>query len=165
MLRRFLLSCLAAAILAPVLCAQESASVEKQIADATKSPKVTVIHLWAPWCSNCKSELANGAWSAFITSNPDVNFVFVTVWNPSDGREVLEKNGVGAEKNFQLLLHPNGSRKKGEKLSVLMGMPVTWIPTTWVYKDGILFYALNYGELRFPVLQQMIADSSDTWDH
>jgi hypothetical protein len=29
----------------------------------------------------------------------------------------------------------------------------------------MLFYALNYGELRFPVLQQMIADSSDTWDH
>ena len=165
MLRRTLLSCLLAAALAPVLHAQDAASVEKQILDATRSEKVTVVHLWAPWCSNCKSELANGAWSAFIDANPDVKFVFVTVWNPMDGRELLAKNGVGAEKNFQLLLPPNGSRKKGEKLSSLLGMPITWIPTTWVYKDGILCYALNYGELRFPVLQQMIADSSNPWDH
>jgi thiol-disulfide isomerase/thioredoxin len=165
MLRRILLACLAAAVLAPFLRAQDAATLEKQVAEATKSAKVTVVHLWAPWCSNCKAELANGAWSAFIASNPDVHFVFVTVWNPTDGREVLAKNGVGAEKNFQLLLHPNGSRKRGEKMTDFLGMPVSWIPTTWVYKDGMLFYALNYGELRFPVLQQMIADSSDTWDH
>ena len=90
--------------------------------------------------------------------------MFVTVWNPTDGRAVLEKNGVGAERNFQLLLHPNGSRKKGEQMKELLGMPVTWIPTTWVYKDGRLRYALNYGELRFPILKQLIADSADSWD-
>ena len=85
-------------------------AVERQVADAVKAPGVTVVHLWAPWCSNCKDELANQGWSTFIAAHPDVNFVFVTVWNDEMGREVLAQNGVGAEKNFTLLLHPNGSR-------------------------------------------------------
>ena len=138
---------------------------EQQLAKAIKSEKVTVVHFWAPWCPNCKAELADGAWSGFIAAHPDVNFVFVTVWNPADGRELLEKNGVGAEKNFQLLLHPNGSRKRGEMVSQVLGLPISWIPTTWVFKDGRLSYALNYGELRFPMLQQLIRDSTDSWDH
>jgi hypothetical protein len=78
---------------------------------------------------------------------------------------MLAKFGVGAEPNFQLLLHPNGSRKKGEKVTELLGMPVSWIPTTWIFRDGKLRYAMNYGELRFPMLQQLIRDSSDTWEH
>jgi thiol-disulfide isomerase/thioredoxin len=139
-------------------------SVEQQLGEAIKSEKVTVVHLWAPWCPNCRAELADGAWSAFIAANPDVNFVFVTVWNPADGRELLEKNGVGAEKNFQLLLHPNGSRKRGEKMTELLGLPVSWIPSTWIFRDGRLCYALNFGELRFPVLKQLITDSTLSWD-
>ena len=142
-----------------------ASAIEQQLADATKSPKITVVHLWAPWCPNCKAELAGGAWSGFIAANSDVNFVFVTVWNPTDGREVLEKNGVGGERNFELLLHPNGSRKRGDKVTQLLGIPVSWIPTTWIFKDGRLCYAMNHGELRFPMLQQLIKDSSDKWEH
>jgi thiol-disulfide isomerase/thioredoxin len=167
MLRHVLLSCLAAAILTPALRAQDPAppGIEQQIATATQSSKVTVVHFWAPWCPNCKAELANGGWSGFIASHPEVNFVFVTIWNPADGREVLERNGVGAQKNFQLLLHPNGSRKRGEKVSEVLGIPISWIPTTWVFRDGKLRYAMNYGELRFPILQQLLLDSSDKWEH
>ena len=165
MFRRILLAAAAAALIAgPARADDKSASAfEQQLVDATKSPQVTVIHLWAPWCSNCSSELAHGGWSGFIAANPDVNFVFVTVWNKADGREVLEKNGVGAQKNFRLLLHPNPSRKRGEMMTQLMGIPVSWIPATWVFKDGVLCYAMNYGELRFPMLQQLIKDSSDSW--
>jgi thiol-disulfide isomerase/thioredoxin len=140
-----------------------AAPVEQAIADATKAQRVTVIHFWAPWCPNCRNELAHGGWSGFIASNPDVNFVFVTIWNPADGREVLAANGVGSEPNFQLLLHPNSSRQRGEKVSTLLGLPISWIPTTWIFRDGKLTYAMNYGELRFAVLKQLIADSSDKW--
>jgi len=167
MLRGILLSGLVAAVLPCAVRAGNApvSAIEQQVADAAKSPGVTVVHFWAPWCSECRAELANGGWSGSIAANPDVNFVFVTIWNPTDGRDVLEKNGVGAEKNFELLLHPNGSRKSGEKVSELMGIPISWIPTTWIFRDGKLRYAMNFGELRFPMLQQLIKDSSDSWEH
>jgi thiol-disulfide isomerase/thioredoxin len=166
MTRRILIAALAASLMSFTARAADTASspLEQQLAAATQSGNVTVIHFWAPWCPNCKAELANGGWSGFIAANPNVNFVFVTIWNPADGRELLEKNGVGAEKNFQLLLHPNGSKLRGEKVSELLGLPISWIPTTWVFREGKLRYAMNYGELRFPVLDQLIRDSSETWD-
>jgi len=140
-------------------------SIEQQLAAVTKSSAVTVVHFWAPWCPNCRSELSNNGWSDFIGANPGANFVFVTIWNPTDGRAVLEKYGVGGQKNFQLLLHPNGSRLKGKKVDQMLGIPISWIPSTWVFRDGKLRYAMNFGELHFPILQQLIKDSSDHWDH
>ena len=141
-----------------------ASALQRRVAEATRSPGVTVVHFWAPWCPNCRAELANGGWSGFIAANPDVNFVFVTIWSAADGRDVLEKNGVVAQKNVQLLVHPNASRARGEKVEELLGLPISWIPTTWVFRDGKLRYAMNYGELRFPVLKQLIRDSSDSWD-
>jgi hypothetical protein len=140
-----------------------TAALERQLAEATQSTDVTVVHLWAPWCSECKTELADGAWSAFITANPQVHFIFVTVWNDADGHELLQRNGLGAQPNFQLLLHPNGSRKRGEKVTELLGLPVSWIPSTWIFKKGHLYYAMNYGELHFPMLQQLLKDSTTSW--
>jgi thiol-disulfide isomerase/thioredoxin len=166
MIRRILAAAFAALLCRAAGAADTpAAAIERQVAEATKSANVTVVHFWAPWCPNCKAELANGAWSAFIAANPNVNFVFVTIWNPTDGRELLEKNGVGAQGTFRLLLHPNGSRQRGEKVSELLGLPISWIPTTWVFREGKLRYAMNYGELRFPVLEQLIKDSSDSWEH
>jgi len=167
MIRRILSAVFAATLLTLSARAADDpgAALEQQLSGATTSASVTVVHFWAPWCPNCKAELANGGWSSFIAAHPDVNFVFVTIWNPTDGRELLEKNGVGSEKNFQLLLHPNGSRERGKKVSEVLGLPISWIPTTWVFRDGKLRYAMNYGELHFPVLAQLIRDSSDTWEH
>jgi thiol-disulfide isomerase/thioredoxin len=139
--------------------------IEKEVSAIVAGPQVTVVHFWAPWCPNCKAELANDGWSTFLKLNPDVKFVFVTVWNDKDGRDVLEKNGVGSQSNFTLLLHPNASRSKDAKMTSFLDLPVTWIPTTWLFKDGKLRYALNYGELHFPLLQQLIRDSSASWDH
>jgi thiol-disulfide isomerase/thioredoxin len=167
MIRRIFTAVFAATLLALAAraAADPGAALEQQLSDATKSASVTVVHFWAPWCPNCKAELADGGWSSFIAANPNVNFVFVTIWNPKDGRELLEKYGVGSEKNFQLLLHPNGSRERGQKVSEVLGLPISWIPTTWVFRDGKLRYAMNYGELRFPMLAQLIRDSSDPWEH
>ncbi len=147
--------------------AAETTDVETRVAEAVKNPGVTVIHFWAPWCPNCKAELANQGWSTFLAANPDVKFVFVTIWRGTseDSAAVLAKNGVGEQPNFQLLVHPNASRKKEDKVSQILGLPITWIPSTWVFKDGQLRFALNYGELHFPMLQQLIQDSSDKWSH
>ena len=110
--------------------------------------------------------MAKSGWSSFIGLNPDADFIFVTVWggDSGDGRALLEKNGVGAQTNFQLLVHPNASRKKADKMTEFLGLPVSWIPSTWVFRDGQLRYALNYGELHFPMLQQLVRDSSDKWE-
>lgn len=141
--------------------------VEQQVLDAVKSPEVTIVHLWAPWCPNCKAELVSHGWSDFLAANPDVKVIFVTVWagDKGDGRALLEQNGVGSQANFTLLQHPNTSRKKADKMTEFLGLPVTWIPSTWVFRNGTLRYALNYGELRFPMLQQMVRDSEDKWEH
>lgn len=136
---------------------------DAQIAAAAASTKVTVIHFWAPWCPNCKNELTSGGWSRLIEANPGVNFVFVTTWNAEDGHEALQKYGIGSEPNFQLLLHPSGPRKAGDKVTEVLGLPVSWIPTTWVFRAGKMRYALNYGELHFPMLQQLIEDTSTKW--
>jgi thiol-disulfide isomerase/thioredoxin len=137
--------------------------IERKVQESVRSSKVTVVHLWAPWCPNCMAELAGNAWSRFVGSNPDVNFIFVTVWNDSDGAKLLAASGLGTQKNFELLLHPNASRRQADQMKTFMGLPVTWIPSTWVFKDGELRYALNYGELHFDMLQQLVRDSSDEW--
>lgn len=46
-----------------------------------------------------------------------------------------------------------------------MGMDMPWLPTTWIFKGGKLHYNIGYGEMRFPILQQFIDDSSQNWDH
>ena len=165
MKRLFLLLTLLAA--AVNLCAGEDAgrAVENEVAALVAGPQVTVVHFWAPWCSNCKAELAKGGWSTFIDTNAETKFVFITAWHNEDGHALLAQNGVGPQENFRLFLHPNPSRKAGEKMTVFLGLPVSWLPTTWVFQDGKLRYALNYGELRFPVLQQLIRDTSDKWEH
>jgi hypothetical protein len=164
-MKMFFLLCAMLAAAAGVRAA-DATDVEQQVREAVKSPRITVVHLWAPWCANCKAELVNDGWSSFLAVNPDVDFIFVTVWRgeQADGRATLASYGVGPQKNFRLFVHPNASRKPGEQMTEFLGLPVTWIPATWVFRDGKLRYALNYGELRFPLLQQLLRDSMDKWD-
>jgi thiol-disulfide isomerase/thioredoxin len=167
MIRRFLLAALAAAAAPFAARAGDGAtlSIDQQVAAATSSQSVTVVHFWAPWCPNCKAELSNGGWSGFIAANPGVNFVFVTIWNPADGHEVLAANGVGGGGELPAAAPSQRLARRGTKVDQVLGIPISWIPTTWVFKDGKLRYAMNYGELRFPMLQQLIKDSSDSWEH
>src|SRR5882724_9003579 len=65
---------------------------EQKVLDAIKSPELTVVHLWAPWCSNCQAELKSGGWSKIVNENPNVKFYFVSVWNDGqDGRALWRK--------------------------------------------------------------------------
>jgi thiol-disulfide isomerase/thioredoxin len=139
-------------------------SAEQQVLDATKSPELTVVHLWAPWCSNCQAELKSGGWSKIAKDNPKTKFVFVSVWNNGDdGRGMLEKFQLANLPNVTIAADPGP--RTGDKIKQLAGLPLSWIPTTWIYKGGDLRYALNYGEIRFPVLQQFLDDSQSEWSH
>ena len=138
---------------------------EQQVLDAIKSPESTVVHLWAPWCSNCQAELKSGGWTQIIKDNPKTKFVFVSVWDDGgDGRAMLEKYQLAGLSNLSVLADP-GPRRGENKIKQFAGMPLSWIPTTWIYKGGDLRYALNYGEVRFPVLQQFLEDSENEWSH
>ena len=52
---------------------------EQKVLDAIKLPGLSVVHLWAPWCSNCQAELKKGGWLKTVKENPDVKFYFVAV--------------------------------------------------------------------------------------
>jgi thiol-disulfide isomerase/thioredoxin len=135
---------------------------EERVAEAIKAPGISIVHLWAPWCGNCKSELKNGGWTKMVQENPAVKFYFVSVWNNGDdGRALLATYDIAGQPNITILADP-GPRGTGH-ITQFAGLPLSWIPTTWIFKGGDLRYALNYGEIRFPVLQQLIADSSSEW--
>lgn len=136
---------------------------EQQVAEAIKATNLSVVHLWAPWCSNCQAELKSGGWLKTVKENPEVKFYFVSVWNSGDdGRAMLTKYEIATQANVTILADP-GPRKGDDKIKRFLDLPVSWIPSTWVYKGGDLRYALNYGEVRFDVLQQMFADSKSEW--
>ena len=136
---------------------------EEQLAETLKAPGLSVVHLWAPWCSNCQAELKSGGWGKMIADNPETKFFFVSVWNGGeDGRAVLQKFQIGEQPNVTILADP-GPRTGSDKIRRFLDLPVSWIPTTWVYKAGELRYALNYGEVRFPLLQQFLEDSNAKW--
>jgi thiol-disulfide isomerase/thioredoxin len=136
---------------------------EQQVVEAIKAPSLSVVHLWAPWCSNCQSELKSGGWLKAVKANPDVKFYFISVWNGGeDGRAMLAKYELANQPNVTILADP-GPRTGDGKIKRFLDLPFSWIPTTWIYKGGDLRYALNYGEVRFDVLQQFFADSNSKW--
>jgi thiol-disulfide isomerase/thioredoxin len=148
-----------------VVCSRLLAAspAEQQVAEAIKGPNLSVVHLWAPWCSNCQAEMKSGGWLKTVKDNPEVKFYFVTVWNSGDdGRAMLDKHELSNQPNVTILADP-GPRSGSDKIKRFLDLPLTWIPSTWLYKGGDLRYALNYGELRFDVLQQFIADSNSKW--
>ncbi|MDQ6624409.1 MAG: thioredoxin family protein [Verrucomicrobiota bacterium] len=147
------------------LGALAASPAEEQVAAAVKAPGLSVVHLWAPWCSNCQAELKSGGWLKMVTANPQTHFFFVSVWNNGeDGRAMLKKFEIADQPNVTIVADP-GPRSGAEKMKRFLDLPVSWIPTTWVYKGGDLRYALNYGEMRFPVLQQFLEDSGNEWSH
>lgn len=137
-------------------------TAQQQVMEAIKAPNVSVVHLWAPWCSNCQHELKSGGWTKMVKDNPQVKFYFVSVWDSGDdGRAMLAKYDLAKQPNVTILADPGP--RGADHIKQFAGLPVSWIPTTWVFKGGNLFYAMNYGELRFPVLQQFLADSNAEW--
>lgn len=164
MIKKFLfVSAIFAALISLAMAAPSPA--ETKVTEAIKAPGLSVVHLWAPWCSNCQAEMKSGGWTDMVKKNPQTHFYFVSIWNAGgDGEAMLKKFGIAGQPNVTVVADP-GPRRGDDKLKRFLDLPVSWIPTTWVYKGGNLRYALNYGEVRFPVLQQFLADSENEWSH
>ncbi|WP_438480385.1 thioredoxin domain-containing protein [Oleiharenicola lentus] len=164
-----LVSCAALRAQEPAVASTVSpaAAMEKQVADVVAGPQVTIVHFWAPWCPNCRAEMTPEGWAKFIGANPDVKFVFLNVWHRGqDPQPKLDAGNLSAQPNLTLLTHPSAVSKAGDdRLNTFLGLPVTWLPTTWVFREGKLRYGLNYGEVRFEMLQQLVNDSTDKWKH
>jgi thiol-disulfide isomerase/thioredoxin len=162
---RFVVPVAFALILAAEAMAQAAPTAEFQASELVRREGLTVVHLWAPWCSNCQTELKSGGWTKMVKDNANVRFVFVSVWNGGDvGAAMLKKYEIADQPNVTIVADP-GPRSGSERMKRFLDLPVTWIPTTWVYKTGELRYALNYGEVRFAVLQQFLEDSNSEWSH
>jgi len=143
-----------------------SQAMERQVAELVAGPQVTVVHFWAPWCPNCRAEMTPDGWAKFIAANPEVQVVFINIWHGGENpAPKLAAAGLGGQANLRLLTHPNGSRLAADRVNEFLGLPVTWLPSTWIYRDGKLRVAFNYGEIRFPVLQQMVDDARNKWTH
>ena len=119
--------------------------IEKQVADIVAGSQVTVVHFWAPWCSNCQSEMASKGWAKFIADNPKVRVVFINVWHKGENpAPKLAAADLGLQPNLLLLTHPNASRLADDRVNVFLGLPLTWLPTTWISREGKLRVAFNW---------------------
>ena len=123
---------------------------------------VHVVHFWAPWCDNSLNELAEG-WYEVVEANPEVDFAFVTVWNDDAvGEEMLARYAI--PERVARLVVPAPKPEAADRRMTFLGLPVSWIPTTWVFnRHGQLAYAFNYGELTMPQLQQALDGAARAW--
>lgn len=146
------------------LRAETSEEFEQRLQQVVAGESVTIVHLWATWCPNCWFEHKNDGWKNFIEANPDVTVIFLSLWGskPNDEAELAEYN-LGGLSNFKIMRHPNQSRRETERVNSLLGVPISWLPSTWVFREGRMRYAVNYGEVRFPMLQQMVDDTTASW--
>src|SRR5947208_16231855 len=79
------------ALLAAISLRAESPA-EQKVPEATKTPDLTVIHLWAPWCSDGQAELKSGGWAKIVRENANVKSSVVWVWNDGqDGCAMLKR--------------------------------------------------------------------------
>src|SRR5437660_10201386 len=130
-------------VLLPVASLTAESPAEQAVLAAIKSPEPTVVHLWAPWCSNCQAELKTGGWTKIINENPQVKFYFVSVWNDGqDGRAMLNKFGILDKPNVTIL-PGHGLRSGDKKIKQFAGLPLSWIPPTSIYIYGDLSYSLH----------------------
>ena len=125
---------------------------------------VHVVHFWAPWCDNSTAELAGG-WYEVVERHPDVSFTFVTVWNDGEvGESTLARYAI--PERVARLVVPGVQPPKGERRTTFLGLPLTWIPATWVFnRNGQLATAFNYGEATPEQLDAAIAGAASAWPH
>lgn len=137
---------------------------EKRVQETVSQDGVHVVHVWAPWCDNSTEELAAG-WAGVVERHPDVSFTFVTVWNDSEVDEATLAEHRIPDRVARVVV-PGPKPEKADRRMTLLGLPVTWIPTTWVFnRNGLLAFAFNYGEASPTQLDAAITGAASDWPH
>ena len=133
---------------------------ERTVRDTIAEAGVHVVHVWAPWCGNSLNE-HGPVWSGFAERHPGVSLTFVTVWNDgASGADVLRAGGVEAAE----VVVPGPKPEKADRRLTFLGLPVSWIPTTWVFnRGGLLATAFNYGEVSAEQLAHAIEGARSGW--
>ncbi|MEL6611060.1 MAG: thioredoxin family protein [Bacteroidota bacterium] len=123
-------------------------AAEEQVRAQILEDGVHVVHFWAPWCGNSLAELRAG-WYEVIERHPNVTFTFVTIWSDGEtGQETLDQYAIPESVTVLTQTDFGPSSDKSQRRRTFLGLPVTWIPSTWVFHDnGELAVAYNYGEL------------------
>lgn len=125
---------------------------------------VHVVHFWAPWCGNSIAELDAG-WPDLIAANEDVSFTFVTIWNNGNSAErVLDQYAIAGRVTELTQPDFGPSNDKSQRRREFLGLPVTWIPSTWIFhRNGELAFAMNYGEMPMATMQELIDATRSRW--
>ena len=134
---------------------------EAALRETVSAEGVHVVHVWAPWCDNSLNELAP-VWAGFAGRHPGVSVAHVAVWSDgADGADVLRRHGV---EGGAVLALPGPKPDKADRRLTLLGLPVTWIPTTWVFnRGGLLATAFNYGEVSAERLAAAVEGAGRDW--
>ena len=136
-------------------------SVETRLRETIAREGVHVVHVWAPWCDNSLHEL-EPVWAGFSRRHPAVTVSHVSIWaDGDDGADVLREHGV---EGVDVHVVPGPKPEKVDRRMTLLGLPVSWIPTTWVFnRGGLLAYAFNYGEITAEHLARAVRDAHSDW--
>lgn len=120
---------------------------------------VHIVHVWAPWCDNSLHEL-RPVWAEPERLGAD-SVTFVTIWNEGEsGADVLEAYGVEVDE----VVVPGPKPEKADRRMTLLDLPVTWIPTTWVFnREGLLATAFSYGEVTASKLADAVQGARSGW--
>ena len=135
--------------------------VETALRETVGREGVHVVHVWAPWCDNSVNELAP-VWAGAAERHPDASVTHVSVWSDGDdGADVLRAHGVGGG---AVLALPGPKPAPPDRRLTLLGLPVTWVPTTWVFnRGGLLATAFAYGEVTADQLAQAVEGAGRSW--
>ena len=164
---------LAVALLPLVACAQTTsptpavASSSLSTAEAAVRAQIAqdgvhVVHFGAPWCDNSLNELRAG-WYEVVDAHPEVSFTFVTIWNDGEiGEDALTRFAIPARVTRLAVDGPRPLRE--DRRMTFLDLPVSWIPTTWVFnRNGLLATAFNHGEATPAQLNEAIEAAGRIW--
>lgn len=145
--------------LAPARTDAEALVRETVLADG-----VHVVVFWAAWCGNSVSQLERGLADA-VARHRGVTFTFVSLWDEGrTGEAALREHGIPTRAQITAQPGVGQDAPKEDRDMTFLGLPVSWIPTTWVFnRNGRLATAFNHGEVTMEQLDAAIAGAASDW--